>query len=104
MTKKKSSMQKEVEKGEQMDLIDVGPKAKKEIEKVGRAYRAKVDARLALQKGRGGEEELQQRLLALVKAENLTRDNDGKVKFTVGDVEFELAPTKEKVKVKIKED
>ena len=106
MAGKESSMQKEVEKsevpvGEQMPLIDVSPEHSKEIVKVARAYNAKVKARLAIQKGRDGEEDLQQKLLELVKAENLNRDNQGKIKFTVDSVEIELVPTKEKVKVKI---
>ena len=106
MEKKKSSMQKEVEKSEvpvgaQMPLIDVSPEHSEEIVKVARAYYAKVKARKEIQEGRGGEYELQERLLALVKAENLTRDGNGKIKFTVDSVELELVPMKEKVKVKI---
>jgi hypothetical protein len=111
---KKSSMQKEVEKteqatasgvpvGEQMPLIDVAPEHSKEIVRVARAYNAKVKARLLIQKGRDGEEELQEILLELVKAENLTRDKDGKIKFKVDGVGIELTPTKEKVKVTIDE-
>ena len=106
MSRKNSSMQNEVEKsevpvGEQMPLIDVSPEHSKEIVKVVRAYNAKVKARLAIQKGKDGEEDLQQKLLELVKAENLNRDNEGKIKFTVDGIEIELVPTKEKVKVKI---
>ena len=118
MAKKKTSMQKQVAKdelkpdnskvakGKQMALMNVDPKHSKEIERVGRAYRAKVDARLALQKGKGGEDELQQKLLELVKAEGFTRDSNGEIKFTVGQgqVQLILSPTKEKVKVKIKEE
>jgi len=116
MAKKNSVMQREVErselepdnsdvpKGEQMDLINVSPEHSKEIVKLARAYNAKVKARLEIQNGIGGEVELQQKLLDLVKAEDLTRDNNGKIKFTVDSVEIELVPTKEKVKVKIVED
>ena len=107
MSKKKSSMQNEVEKSEvpvgaQMPLIDVLPEHSMEIVKVARAYNAKVKARLDIQKGRDGEDDLQQKLLDLVKAEHLNRDNEGKIKFTVDSVEIELVPTKEKVKVRIK--
>ena len=90
-----------VEVGEQMPLMDVSPEHSKEIVKVARAYKAKVNARLAIQKGKNGEEDLQQELLNLVKAENLSRDNEGKIKFTVAGIEIELVPTKEKVKVKM---
>ena len=100
-SKQASSNEAGVPVGEQMPLIDVSPEHSKEIEKVARAYNAKVKARLDIQKGRDGEEDLQQRLLDLVKAENLSRDNSGKIKFTVNGVEILLVPTKEKVKVKM---
>jgi len=106
MARKKTAMQNEVEKsevpvGEQMPLMDVSPVHSKEIVKIARAYNAKVKERKGIQEGKGGEYDLQQRLLDLVKAENLTRDSNGKIKFTVDSVEIELVPTKEKVKVKI---
>lgn len=88
-------------KGEQLELLDVQPKHKKEMVRVGRRYSALVKQRLLLQNGRGGEVELQQKLLDLVKSENLTRDKDGKVKFKIDGVAFELTPTKEKIKVKV---
>lgn len=109
---KESAMQKQVKKdekgkmpvGKTPPLLDVGPKKSKEIVKVARAYNAKVKERLAIQNGKNGEVELQQKLLDLVKAEKLQRDNEGKIKFTVDGVEMELVPTKEKVKVKIIDD
>jgi len=109
MAKKNSSMQKKVEKSEvpvgaQMPLIDIGPEKSKEIVRIGRAYNAKVKERLAIQNGRNGEFELQQKLLDLVKAENLTRDKNGKIKFKIDGVSIELTPTKEKIKVKVDED
>ena len=111
----KDSMQNQVEKdeaatatevpvGETMPLIDVSPEHSREIVRVARAYHAKIQARLAIQKGRNGEDALQEQLLSLVKAENLSRDNSGKIKFEIEGVELELAPTKEKVKVKIKDE
>jgi len=94
----------EVPVGQQIPLLDVGPKKSKEIVKAARAYSAKVKARLEIQKGSNGEEALQQQLLELVKAEDLQRDSDGKIKFAVDGIEIELVPTKEKVKVKIIEE
>lgn len=116
MTKKKTPMQEQVKKdelqpdntdvpkGDQMALMNVSPKKSKEIVRVAKAYHAKVRERLEIQKGRNGEDALQEKLLELVKAENLSRDNNGKIKFKVDGVELELVPTKEKVKVKVVEE
>ena len=112
---KKDLMQKQVEKdegatatqvpvGETMPLIDVSPEHSKEIVRVARAYYAKMQTRLAIQKGRDGEDALQEQLLSMVKAEKLNRDINGKIKFNIEGVEIELVPTKEKVKVKIKDE
>lgn len=114
MAKKKTTMEKQVEKdekktsnvpvGETMPLMDVSPKHSKEIVRIAKAYNMKVRERKIIQEGPKGEYALQERLLVLVKAENLSRDNNGKIKFTLDGVEIELVPTKEKVKVKIKEE
>lgn len=113
MARKNSAMQDQVEKdelqpdnsdvskGDQMDLMDHQPKQSKELERIGRLYDKKVKARMALQSGEGGEFELQAKLLELVKAEDLQRDNNGHIKLNIHGVKLELTPTKEKVKVKI---
>lgn len=90
-----------VPKGEQMALLNTLPEHSKEILRLARAYLAKIKARMEIQNGENGELSLQQQLLALVKSENITRDNDGKIKFTIDSIEIELVPTKEKVKVTI---
>ena len=77
---KKSSMQSEVEKGEQMPLINVGPKHAKAIVKTARLYKATVKKRIEIA---AEEAKLKAKLIAQVKEENLTPLEDGVIRFTV---------------------
>lgn len=96
---KKSQMQEEVERteGEQMDLIDVAPENAKEIIKHARTYRAAQKQRLSAL-----EEEVTQKnkLLELIKAANLQRMADGKIKCRCDGFTITVTPRDEKVTIK----
>jgi hypothetical protein len=97
MAKKKDSMEKEVEKGEQMDLIDVGPKNSKEIIKHARLYKSALAKRVDA----FAEEVAQkQKLLELINAEHLQRLEDGKIKFRLDGFTITVTPRDELVKIK----
>ena len=87
--------------GEQMDLIDIGPVQKKQILQVARAYKKAVRARMAV----GDEEkQLKNKLLGMVRKENLTPLEDGSVKFELDGVKISVTPRDELIKVKFPED
>jgi len=90
-------MQKEVEKGEQMDLIDVNPEHSKEIIKLARQYKkAQVTRVNALVE----ETKLKQQLLSLIKEEHLQRLEDGTIMFTIDSYKITVTPRDELIKVK----
>ena len=97
MAKKKSEMEKEVEKGEQMDLINVGPKNSKEIIKHAKLYRSALSRRIEAM----AEEVAQKhKLLELIEAEHLQRLDDGKIKFKLDSYTITVTPRDELVKIK----
>ena len=103
MAKKKSKMQKEVEKseqatkGQQMDLIDVSPKNSKEIIRQAQIYR---DALARRQSALNEETNAKQKLLDLIKKAGLQRLEDGTIKFHVDGYKITVTPRDELVKVK----
>lgn len=96
---KKSSMQKEVEKGEQLDLIDVTPKNAKPIIAVAREYKQHQRARM---KAGAKEEECKKKILDMVNKANLQRLEGGKIKFEYDGVMISITPRDELVQVKDK--
>ncbi len=91
MARKKTKMQKQVEKdeggtsskvakGEQMPLLDVGPKNAKAIVKTAILYKATMKKRIEIATE---EAKLKAKLIAQVKEENLTPLEDGVIRFTV---------------------
>jgi hypothetical protein len=97
MAKKNDSMQKEVEKGEQMDLIDVGPKNSKEIIKHAKLYRSALAKRVDALAEEVAEKH---KLLELIDAEHLQRLDDGKIKFKLDGFTITVTPRDELVKIK----
>lgn len=104
---KKSSMQKEVERtekmevgvqegGEQLDLIDTQPENAKAIIQAAQLYRKYQAAR---QKALVKEVEQKQVILELVKAADLQRLAGGKIKFKCGDLAITITPRDELVQV-----
>jgi hypothetical protein len=80
--------------GEQMDLIDVGPEHSKEIDSATERWQATIKKRLALQ---AVEAQQKAKVIALLKAENLTRLEDGSLKCRCEEWTIELKPTEEKL-------
>ena len=103
MTKSKS-MQKQIEKdekgkgtkGEQMDLIDVGPKHSKEIIACARIYKAIVTKRIKLT---SAEVTAKIKLLDMVKAAKLKRLSDGTIKFKIDGITIKVTPRDELIQV-----
>jgi hypothetical protein len=103
-TKKKKSMQDQVEKdekgkagkGEQMDLIDVGPKHSKEIIAQARKYKTIVTKRVKLT---SEEVTAKVRLLDMVKAAKLKRLSDGTIKFKIDGITIKVTPRDELIQV-----
>lgn len=97
MSKKNSSMQNEVEKGEQMPLMEVGPEHSKEIIKLARQYKKAQTARI---NALAEETKLKHELLGLIKEEHLKRLEDGTIMFTLEGYKITVTPRDELVKVK----
>ena len=94
---KKSSMQEEVEVGEQMALIDVLPKKAKPI-----IAEAKVLRKFQIDRASAQDKENNQRakLLGLIADAKIPRLPDGKIKFTYDGLTVTVTPSKESVSVK----
>lgn len=97
---KKSSMQEEVEKGEQLDLIDVAPKNAKAIIAAARIYKKLSAAR---QNALVNEVKQKTEILRLVRAANITPLDGGKIKFKYDGVTISVTPRDELVQVKEEE-
>ena len=99
---KKNSMQKEVEKtekGEQMQLIDVGPENLKAIAAEVRIYKGHQKDRLAAGKK---EFEQKEKIKKLVKETNLHRLQDGTIRFEADHAIVCLTPQDELITIKEK--
>jgi hypothetical protein len=97
---KKSKMSQEVEKSEQLDLIDVQPKNAKEIVNAAKLYKKFQAARLsALEK----ETNQKQTVLELIKKAKLQPLDGGVIKFKNGGIIVTVKPRDELVQVKEEE-
>ena len=88
---------KNVEVGEQMDLIDVTPKKAKPIIAAARILKRLQVARASAQ---DKENEQKAKLLNLVEEANIQRLPDGKIKFHYDGVTLTITPKQESVSVK----
>lgn len=87
--------------GEQLDLIDVQPKNKKDILRVARKYKAAQRARtdaLNIEIDQKGK------LLAVVQAAKIPADPDGSYRFRVDGCTITVKPRDELVQVKFADD
>ena len=91
----------EIQKGEQMPLIDVLPESAKPIVPVARKYHKIIRERLAIQKK---EAEQKKKLGEAVHKANLLPLDNGKILFKWQDIEVEVTPQADKVKVTIKDE
>ena len=102
--KKKTSMAKQVAKdekgkagkGEQMDLIDVGPEHSKELRKQALVYKAASTQRQVWTKTEADEKV---KFLEMVRKEKLKRLPDGTIKFKIGTTTMKITPRDELVQV-----
>ena len=101
MPRKKDKMAETVKRGEQLPLIDVGPKKAKELAQLGREYKKVQRARQALLQK---EVALKEKILSLVKAEKLKPLEDGSIRFKVENLEINIKPRDELVQIKLDED
>lgn len=92
----KSQMQEEVEKSEQLDLIDVRPKNAAELVKVAKEYNVVKAKRMKLTEK---EVELKQKVLKLLEEGNVQRLEGGKRKLKIERIKIETEPSGEKVRI-----
>lgn len=88
---------KKAGKGEQMALLDVGPEHTREIAAAGRRCKILQRARL---KALDAEVKEKQKIRQLVEKENLTRLQDGRIRFKCDGLLIEITPRDELVTVK----
>ena len=94
---KKTKKAKTDERGKQLDLIDTQPKNAKEIIAAARSYKKfQITRMAALRK----EIEQKQKILTLVKAENLQTVTGGKIKFELDGMIISIVPRDELITVK----
>lgn len=84
-------------KGEQLPLIDVGPKNLKKIGPLVRKYSAIMHERVKLLES---ECKLKQQILNLVNKEHLSRLPDGSIRFTCDGTMIEIIPRDEVIRIK----
>lgn len=94
MAKKKAAKKTS---GEQLDLIDVEPKNKKEILRVARKYKTSQCARM---EAAAVEADMKEKLLAVVRAAKIVPDADGSYRFRVDSCTITVKPRDELVQVK----
>ena len=103
---KKNAMQEKVEKtekaesqqtGEQMNLIDVGPKNLKKIAPHARKYKAAMNERVAALAIEVAEKQI---IKDMVEESGLKRMPDGSYKFHCEGLKIEIIPQDEKIKIK----
>ena len=82
--------------GEQLDLIDVGPKHSKELLVAGTVYLKHQKARMA---AAAKEKEQKKLILELVEKAGLQRLAGGVIKFEIEGVPFKITPRDELVQV-----
>jgi len=87
--------------GEQMDLIDVTPEELKKIKPVATKYKAAMTRRT---EALAEETQLKEQLLTMVKEADLTRLDDGSIRFTCDGLLITVTPRDELVRVKETDD
>ena len=89
-------MAKKTKKGEQLDLIKVGPANEKVIVKAVREYKGHQHDRMASLKL---EVAAKEKVLALVKKADLQRLKDGVIKFTLGQTTIKITPQDDLIQI-----
>lgn len=87
------------EPGDQLMLLDIQTPEAKAFNEKFKTYKKKQGQRLAFLKE---EIALKTELLPLAHALGLTPDSEGVIRFEIGDVEVEVIPSKETIKVTVK--